>query len=58
MANNTLKYRRVDPAAREAQRRAWNRPVVWPLWGIALTLTLGALPAIWIYRRRERSKAL
>ena len=58
MANNTLKYRRVDPVAREAARRAWNRPVVWPLWGIAVILALGALPAVWIYRRRERSRAL
>jgi oligopeptide transport system substrate-binding protein len=58
MANNTLKYRRVDPIAREAARRAWNRPVLWPLWGIGLVLVLGALPAVWIYRRRERSRAL
>jgi len=58
MANNTLKYRRVDPIAREAARRAWNRPVLWPLWGIGLVLILGALPAVWIYRRRERSRAL
>ncbi len=58
MANNTLKYRRVDPVARAAERRAWNRPVVWPLWGIGLLLVLASLPAIWIYRRRERSRAL
>jgi ABC-type transport system substrate-binding protein len=58
MANNTLKYRRVDPVAREAARLDWNRPVLWPLWGIGLLLALGALPAVWIYRRRERSRAL
>jgi oligopeptide transport system substrate-binding protein len=58
MANNTLKYRRVDPVTRDAQRRAWNRPILWPLWGLALVLVLGALPAVWIYRRRERSRAL
>ncbi len=58
MANNTLKYRRVDPIVREGARRAWNRPLLWPLWGIGLVLVLGALPAVWIYRRRERSRAL
>jgi ABC-type transport system substrate-binding protein len=58
MANNTLKYRRVDPLAREAARRAWNEPVLWPLWGLGLILVLGALPAVWIYHRRERSRAL
>ena len=50
MANNTLKYRRVDPVAREAARRAWNGPVLWPLLGIGLALILGALPAVWTYR--------
>jgi len=58
MANNTLKYRRVDALTRQAQRRRWNRPVVWPLWTLGALLVLGALPAVWIYRRRERSKAL
>jgi len=58
MANNTLKYRRVDPIAREAARRAWNGPILWPLGAMGLLLVLGALPAIWIYRRREGSRAL
>jgi oligopeptide transport system substrate-binding protein len=58
MANNTLKYRRVDPVVREAQRRAWNPPILWPLWGLGLVLIVGALPAVWIYRRREWSRAL
>ena len=58
MANNTLKYRRVDPIAREVQQRAWNPPILWPLWGLGLVLTLATLPAVWIYRRRERSRAL
>ena len=58
MANNTLKYRRVDPLAREAARRAWNGPILWPLGAMGLLLVLGALPAIWIYRRREGSRAL
>ena len=58
MANNTLKYRRLDPELRQRLRAAWNRPVLWPLWlGLGL-LVLGAVPAIRGYRRRERERAL
>jgi len=58
MANNTLKYRRVDAARRERLRREWNRPVLWPLWLTVGLLVVGALPAVYSFRRRERSGAL
>ncbi len=58
MANNTLKYLRVEPAIREERRAAWNPPVVWPIGAIAVVLAVGAVPAIVIARRRERSAAL
>ena len=58
MANNTLKYRRVDPEQRERLREAWNQPVLWPLWLTGGLLVAGALPAVRIFRRRERSSAL
>ncbi|WP_295413909.1 ABC transporter substrate-binding protein [uncultured Thiodictyon sp.] len=58
MANNTLKYRRVDPVLRDRLRREWNPPILWPLWGLlGLGLVL-VLPALWMVRRRERSTAL
>ena len=40
MANNRLKYWRVDSAQRDRMRRQWNQPVRWPLWlgGAALLL--------------------
>lgn len=58
MANNTLKYRRLDPDVRAGLREEWNPPILWPVWvGGALLLVLLA-PAIWSIRRRERSKAL
>ena len=38
MANNKLKYWRVDAMQRDTLRRAWNQPLRWPLWlsGFAL----------------------
>jgi ABC-type transport system substrate-binding protein len=57
MANNKLKYWRVDVQQREQQRRAWNQPVRWPL-------VLGALCLLlcggWVWRavrKREQSNA-
>ncbi len=39
MANNKLKYWRVDAAQRDRLRMAWNQPVLWTLWlGAALLL--------------------
>jgi oligopeptide transport system substrate-binding protein len=53
MANNSLKYLRVDPLRRERERAAWNRPVLWPL-GVLGAAVLGVLlPAAWSYWRRE-----
>ena len=57
MAGNTMKYLRLDVARREALRREWNPPVVWPALLILMALALSALPAIAAYRRRERMAA-
>ncbi|MEQ1488877.1 MAG: peptide ABC transporter substrate-binding protein, partial [Methylotenera sp.] len=52
MANNKLKYLKIDAHERAAKRQAWNRPIFWPLWvGITL-LALLFVPAIMAYRRR------
>jgi ABC-type transport system substrate-binding protein len=58
MANNTLKYRRLDPARRERRRAEWNPPVTWPLWVLLGAALAVVLPALWMVRRRERSTAL
>jgi len=58
MANNSLKYRRLDPLMREQQRAAWNKPVIWPLLLIVLLLLAVLVPAIIGYRRREHQAPL
>ncbi len=54
MANNTLKYKRIDGGQRAAQQAAWNQPVVWPLFLICLLPLILLLIAIRQYRQRER----
>jgi hypothetical protein len=56
MANNTLKYSRLDPEKRAELRLAWNRPMVWPMVAVLGTLVAGMVPAVLAYRRREREK--
>jgi ABC-type transport system substrate-binding protein len=58
MANNTLKYRRVDPQLRAEMRAKWNRPIVWPVILIVLILVLSALPAIRVFRQAQEASAL
>jgi ABC-type transport system substrate-binding protein len=54
MANNTLKYTRIDPRMRAERRAAWNRPVFWPIVVMLAVLVASAVPAVVTYRRRER----
>ncbi|MEA1952801.1 MAG: ABC transporter substrate-binding protein [Campylobacterota bacterium] len=39
MANNTLKYKRIDTNLRAKQQQLWNQPVLWPL-GLLLFLVI------------------
>ena len=57
MANNTLKYRRIDPDLRAARRVEWNRPVLWPIALLAGGLAAAIAPAVIAWRRRERTTA-
>jgi oligopeptide transport system substrate-binding protein len=58
MANNKLKYWRLDAKSRDALRAQWNQPVLWPLWaGIAALLLSG----VWLWRvlrKREEARSL
>lgn len=57
MANNTLKYRRVDSALRAEKQQEWNQPVTWPLIVIILILIASIVPAIKIYKQHEQRRA-
>lgn len=57
MANNTLKYRRIDPLLRDQLRAKWNKPILWPLVLLFFVLLLTMLPAILVYRRKKHQRA-
>lgn len=57
MANNTLKYRRIDPDLRAVRRAEWNHPVLWPIVLLAGGLVAVIAPAAIAWRRRERTTA-
>jgi len=56
MANNTLKYKRVDPQLRNASRAAWNPPVLWPVLLVAVILLATIVPAYITYRRKQHAR--
>ncbi len=58
MANNTLKYIRLDPETRATLREQWNKPVIWPIGLALILLTLLIIPLVKVYRRREYGKGL
>ncbi len=58
MANNTLKYKRIEPRLRSNSRTAWNRPVWWPLVFIMILTVSILLPAIIAYRRKGTESIL
>ena len=58
MANNTLKYRHIDPQLRAQLRAEWNHPITWPIAVIIGIFVLGMIPAIVSYRARLRAKGL
>ena len=53
MANNTLKYKRLDPQLRAQKRAEWNKPVTWPIYLLIIVLVVVIAPAVISYRRKE-----
>ena len=58
MAHNALKYKRIDPQLREQKRLEWNQANFTPVWLTLIALVLLVVPAVVIYRRRERMPAI
>jgi len=58
MANNTLKYKRIDPELRAQLREQWNRPIIRPILLLLLVMVVGMIPAILSYRRKNYSKGV
>lgn len=57
MANNTLKYKRVDGKFRAERQAEWNKPTTWPLWGMLLVVLLIVFPAFRGFKAYEKGVA-
>lgn len=55
MANNTLKFKRLDPKIRNDLRSQWNQPLLWPIGILLLILLAALLPALVTYRRKLKA---
>jgi oligopeptide transport system substrate-binding protein len=53
MANNTLKYQRIDSAQREQYRQQHNKPIVLPLFLLLIFIVIIIMTAFILYRKRE-----
>jgi oligopeptide transport system substrate-binding protein len=58
MANNTLKYKKIDPQARAKFRRKWNQPVIWPIISIVVLLVVAVIPAVNSYRAKIHARGV
>ncbi len=56
MANNTLKYWRIEPEKREYYLKKYNVPVLWPLGLMVIFLFVIALLVVRLYKQREHRK--
>jgi len=54
MANNKLKYLRIDPQQRKALRQQWNQPVLWPIILIIALVIVLTFPAVRSFQRRAQ----
>ena len=58
MANNTLKYKRINPKLRTDKRITWNKPIWWPIVFVLFVFSVILLPAFILYRRKEKQLIL
>ncbi len=53
LANNTIKYRRIEAQERVLKQSAWNQPVVWPFIIVFIIVVGSIYPLRQAYRRRQ-----
>jgi H+/Cl- antiporter ClcA len=56
MANNTLKYRRIDTELRQQKQQQWNQPMAWPLLLVLALLIVMVFPAVMVYRHKKHRR--
>jgi len=54
MANNTLKYKQINPLERAQKREQWNQAVFWPLIVAFCVFVLLLFPAVKAFKSRAR----
>ncbi len=58
MANNTLKYTRLNPERRAMLQQQWNKPVWWPLLVLLGLLIIIIVPVVLRYRHKIYTREL
>ena len=58
LSHNNMKYYRIDGSLRAQKRREWNEPVLGPITLVVVVLLASLIPAVLVYRRRERSAGI
>ncbi len=56
MANNKIKYWRVDAVQREQARKAWNKPVYWPLLLLVAAVAGFSVWLVRVLRKRDAAR--
>ena len=56
MANNLMKYRRIDAEKRYELQQVWNQPIIWPLAILFFIIIALILPGGMIYFRKKHRK--
>ena len=56
MANNLMKYRRIDAEKRYELQQIWNQPIIWPLAILFFIIVALILPGGMIYFRKKHRK--
>jgi oligopeptide transport system substrate-binding protein len=58
LSHNNIKYFRIDAGLREQKRHEWNEPVLWPIMLGLIVLVASLIPAVAVYRGRERGAGI